>query len=104
MKSTIVLACILSLAVGVLLYADRQNRAVYPAWEMRSLLPHEISPGRYAQVTSSELDRVLAEGWQLVSVTAYVILNEERGPEGRKTAVTQAYPGYYFQRQKPARD
>ena len=104
MKSTTVLTCALLLALCALLFADRSSSAsVSPAWEMKALLPQEVSPGRYIQVPNHDLDRMAAAGWQLVSVTAYVILNEERGPEGRKTAVTQTYPGYFFQRPKPPR-
>jgi hypothetical protein len=66
-------------------------------------MPHEVSPARYIQVSARDVERLGAEGWQLVSVTPYIILNEERGPEGRKVAVTQTYPAYFFQRAKPAR-
>ena len=52
----------------------------------------------YKQVPPSELRRLGDQGWQLVSVTPYVLLNEERGPEGKKLAVTQTYPAYFFKR------
>jgi len=72
------------------------------AWEITAVLPREISPARYAQVSEGELNRMAEEGWQLVSVAPYVLLNEERGPEDRRESVTQTYPAYYFQRSRPA--
>ena len=39
----------------------------------------------------------------MLAVPPYVILNEERGPEGPKLAVTQVYSAHFFQRQTPVR-
>lgn len=72
-------------------------------WEYTALLPDEISPARYRQASHAEVARMAAQGWELVSVSPYVYLNEERGPEGRKLVVTQTYPAYYFKRLKPNR-
>lgn len=84
-------------------YYLQRPRASEIEWEVKAVFPREISPARYAQVPEVELRRLAADGWRLVSVAPYVLLNEERGPEGRKLAVTQTYPAYFFQRQKPRR-
>ncbi len=67
-------------------------------WEFKAVFPLETSPARYRQVALSELDQISRDGWELVSVTPYVYLNEERGPDGRKAVVTQTYPAYFFKR------
>lgn len=67
-------------------------------WEFKAVFPQEISPARYRQVAVSELDFISRDGWELVSVTPYVYMNEERGPDGRKLVVTQTYPAYFFKR------
>ncbi|MBM3812866.1 MAG: hypothetical protein FJW20_14670 [Acidimicrobiia bacterium] len=86
----------------LLLHGQRQRE--FPLWEMRAVTPQEVSPARYKQVESWELDRMERDGWELVSVAPFVLQNEERGPEGRKLVVTQTYPAYYFKRLKPARE
>ena len=106
MKPTLILVIGASLVLCALLFGDGPPGATTSTaspWEVKALMPREVSPARYVQVPSSDLERLAADGWQLVSVTPYVILNEERGPEGRKIAVTQTYPAYFFQRPKPAR-
>jgi hypothetical protein len=80
-----------------------QRPAQYPIWEVKTLLPQERSPARYTQVQQYDVDRMAAEGWELVAVTPYVYLNEERGQEGHKLMVTQTYQAYYFKRLKPQR-
>ncbi len=81
--------------VAAILLAQRPSQQ---AWEVRTLLPREHAPARYTQVQKSEVDQLAAEGWELVAVTPYIYLNEERGQEGRKLIVTQTYPAYYFKR------
>ena len=97
----ILLACSL-LALGVLavLLAQPASRGLtdHPAWELKTVLPREITPARYQQVEPWLLEQAARDGWELVSVSPYVYQNEERGPDGRKQVVTQTYPGYYFKR------
>ena len=97
MKRAILFALGLAALVAVAVYAQRSGPE-YAAWEYRALLPHETTPARYRQVDSRELALATSEGWELVAVTPHVLLNEERGPEGRKQVATQVYPGYYFKR------
>lgn len=85
-------------AGAVLVFGQRPRPAVYPPWEVKTVFPAEVSPARYRQVDPREIERLAAEGWELVSTTPYVYLNEERGPEGRKLVVTQTYPAYFFKR------
>jgi len=101
MKRVMIVVCI-SVAGVLLLQAQRGRQ--FPVWETRAVTPHEVSPARYRQVESYELERLEREGWELVSVAPFVLQNEERGPDGRKQVVTQAYPAYYFKRMKPARE
>ena len=75
----------------------------YPQWEFKALLPAEMSPARYRHVSDNEVHSLAAQGWELVSVAPYVYLNEERGPEGRKLAVTQTYSAFYFKRLRATR-
>lgn len=71
----------------------------YPEWDVKVLHPHEIAAGRYAQVRPYELDQTAAEGWELVSVTPFVMRNEEHeGPKGERPMVTQVYLSYSFKR------
>lgn len=101
MKRVLVVVCVLA-AAALLMQAQRGRE--FPAWETRAVTPREVSPARYQQVEYWELERLEREGWELVSVAPFVLQNEERGPEGRKQVVTQAYPAYYFKRVKPARE
>lgn len=101
----ILLVLALSLAAGLLLFAQRPRPVqvavpAYLQWELQAIQPRETAPARYRQVEQAELDRASREGWELVSVAPYVIFNEERGPEGHKVGVTQTYPAYYFKRAK----
>jgi len=104
MRRTTYLLCAICLILGTLLLrGDPRESPKQPAWEVKAVFPREVSPARYAQVSPREIQQLAAGGWQLVSVTPYVVLNEERGPAGRKLTVTQTYPAYFFQRPKPAR-
>lgn len=97
-------------ALAAVLFAQRDFRtsdaiatgmALPPGgFEVRSLLPREISPAMYQQVSQLEISLLSQQGWELVSVMPYVYKNEERGPElhGPKPMVTQTYPGYFFKR------
>jgi hypothetical protein len=77
------------------------NHKDYPEWEVKELHPHEVAAGRYIQVRPYELDNMAAEGWELVSVTTYVLRNEEHeGLKGERPIVTQAYLSYAFKRLK----
>lgn len=96
MKRAMLFALVLA-GAAFLLYGQRP-RAVYPPWEVKAVFPAEVSPARYRQVDPRELDKLAGDGWELVSTTPYVYLNEERGPEGRKLVVTQTYPAYFFKR------
>lgn len=97
---TRLLTLCLGLVAAALLWAQtRRPGSDYPMYEYRELLPQETTPARYKQVDRWEVDRVSREGWELVAVSPYVYLNEERGAEGKpKAMVTQTYPAYYFRR------
>ncbi|MCW5979909.1 MAG: hypothetical protein KIT09_17645 [Bryobacteraceae bacterium] len=116
MKATAIVLCIVAAAGCAMLFGDRAAGASsYPmwevkavlstpnlaSWELKTLAPRETEPGRFVQVSEADLQRLAGDGWQLVGVTPHVIVNEERGPVGRKVAVTQTYPAYYFQRPRP---
>ena len=100
MKRTICLSAI-SLA-AVLLWAQQQrDNTTRPAFEVKSLMPHETSPGHYAQVEQNELQEAAAQGWELVSAVPFVYRNEEHNNgemHGPKPVVTQVYPAYIFKR------
>ena len=98
--------------VGVFLMAaifmwaqrDRVTSPVpgYTPLEVRSVFPHETSPGKYEQVRQEELQSLATQGWELVSVMPYIYRNEEHGPDmpGPRPIVTQTYPAYFFKRVK----
>jgi hypothetical protein len=68
-------------------------------FEVRSVFPREVTPGKYEQVDQRSLLTLADQGWELVSVMPYVYRNEERGAEfGMKPVVTQTYPAYFFKR------
>jgi hypothetical protein len=96
----IALAVMLSVVAAVFLWAQRERVPDYVRLEVRSVFPHEVTPGIYAQVDQRELQTLALQGWELVSVMPYVYRNEERGPEfrGPKPVVTQTYPAYFFKR------
>lgn len=74
----------------------------YAPLEVRSVFPHEVSPGKYEQVRQDELQSLATQGWELVSVMPYIYRNEEHGPEtpGPRPVVTQTYPAYFFKRMR----
>lgn len=92
-------------AAAVLLLAQREPlappRGVAP-WEYRALIPQEIGPGVYRQVDWYQVVEMGNQGWELVSVTPYVIRNDERKYKGEENPriVTQNYLAYYFKRQR----
>jgi hypothetical protein len=91
----------LLLAAAILVAQTRKDvprRAQYPEWEVRSVVPREVTPARYRQVDEWELQEAARQGWELVAATPYALQNEERGPEGRKQVVTQVYVSYTFRR------
>lgn len=94
---------LLLLVAGLMVYGQQSRDSSSARWEHKALLPTEISPARYAQVQEWEIRTAGEQGWELVSVSPYVYLNEERGPDGRKLVVTQTYPAYYFKRPKRER-
>jgi len=85
--------------------ARQRERVVAPAYEVRSLLPHETAPAQYQQVDVREMQSLAADGWELVAVVPYIYKNEERGTPDMapRPMVTQTYPAYYFKRLRPAR-
>lgn len=103
-RAFIPLALFSLLAIGAVILTGQspgrqRGLAQYPEWEVTVLHPHEISVGRYAQVRPYELDRAASEGWELVSVTPFVMRNEEHeGPKGERPMVTQVYQSYAFKR------
>jgi len=95
------LAVLFLLLAGVVLWGQHSKPAPsgdYSPLEVKTLLPHEVSPGVYSQVEGWELQQAGQAGWELVSVTPYVYRNEERGKDTPKAIVTQTYPAYFFQR------
>lgn len=100
----------LCLALAALIVWGQRNRGVVPAppntptWEYRSLVPEEIGVGQYKQVEWFDVQALGIQGWELVSVTPWVIRNEEhKGKvEGMPRVVTQNYVSYYFKRPRPA--
>ena len=88
-------------AAALVLWAQQRERPVErPAFELRSVLPHETSPAQYRQVEQSELQFLADQGWELVAVVPYIYKNEERGtPDlAPRPMVTQTYPAYFFRR------
>ena len=90
---------------GALLSAQRERMAPprgAAAWEYRALLPRETAPGVFRQVDAWEVAALGEQGWELVSVTPWVIRNDERKYKGEENprVVTQSYLAYYFKRQK----
>ena len=92
-------AALLGAALFVFSQSPRKATAAmeYSPWETKALVPFERSPAHYVQVPQRELDTAAAEGWELVAVAPFVLLNEARGQDRRDT-VTQAYSAYYFKR------
>lgn len=95
----------ISAALALLIWAQQRERAVGPAYEMRSLLPHETTPAQYQHVDVREMQALGAEGWELVAVVPYIYKNEERGTPDMapRPMVTQTYPAYYFKRLRSVR-
>jgi hypothetical protein len=98
------------LMVAIFVWAQRDRLAQplpgYLSFEVRSVFPHEISPGKYEQVREAELQSLATQGWELVSVMPYIYRNEEHGPEmpGPRPVVTQTYPAYFFKRVRGGRE
>ncbi|HYL39501.1 MAG TPA: hypothetical protein VEV17_26525 [Bryobacteraceae bacterium] len=90
---------------AVLLWAQRERPGDHPAYEIRSILPREVSPAQYQQVDPRELQALADQGWELVSVVPYIYKNEERGTPAMapRPMVTQTYPAYFFRRLKTFR-
>ncbi len=104
MKPGIFLAAI-GLVAAIVLWAQRERPGDRPAYELRSILPREISPAQYQQVEPRELEMLAGQGWELVSVVPYIYKNEERGTPAMapRPMVTQTYPAYFFRRLKVVR-
>ena len=73
---------------------------VYAPYELLSVFPEETSPGEYHQVEPSQLQRLADQGWQLVSVTPDIYINEQHGGGTSAPLVTQVYQAYFFQRSR----
>lgn len=90
-------------AAAALVWGQREriapNREI-ATWEYRSLVPQEISPGVYHQVEWFNVTALGDQGWELVSVTPWVIRNDERKykAEEMPKVITQNYMAYYFKR------
>ena len=103
MKRIIVLSIALLTAALAFDWAQQSKSpaAVYAQYEVHSVFPRETSPAMYEQVSQQELQTLASQGWELVSVTPFVVRNEERGSAANnKPAVTQSYPAYFFKRVK----
>jgi len=98
----IILLLVLAAAAIALLMAQRERTPVYPPYEFKALLPREVSPAQYQQVEQREIEHTTDQGWELVSVVAYIYKNEERGSVtlSPRPIVTMTYPAYYFKRLK----
>ena len=100
-RSTLVVA--ICVPTALLLWAQPRGRYPdHPPYEVKSVFPHETSPGQYRHVEQYELEALADQGWELVSVMPYIYRNEERGNDNTKPkpVVTQTYPAYFFKRQK----
>ena len=92
---------------AVLVWAQRERGVApsreLPTWEYRHLEPQEVSPGAYQQVDWSLVTSLGAQGWELVSVSPWVMRNDIHQPrkEGEPKLVTQNYMAFYFKRQRP---
>ncbi len=84
-------------ALALLVWAQRDRVVGGPAYEVRSLMPHETSHAQYQQVDPREIQNLAGEGWELVAVVPYIYKNEERGtPDlAPRPMVTQTYPAYF---------
>ncbi|MBI4890426.1 MAG: hypothetical protein HY821_07350, partial [Acidobacteria bacterium] len=69
------------IAAGAVLWGQRERFAPsqeVATWEYRALIPQEVAPGSYRQVEFFDVMRMGDQGWELVSVTPWVIRNDER--------------------------
>jgi hypothetical protein len=92
-------------AAALLAWAQRDRPSDQPAYEVKTLLPHETAPAQYKQVDTIELQNLAGDGWELVAVVPYIYKNEERGtPDlAPRPMVTQTYPAYDFKRLRAVR-
>lgn len=91
-----------------LVWPQRNHDAAPPrdvaTWEYRELRPQEVGPGAYQQVDFYQVSSLGAQGWELVSVTPYVLRNDLHEPpqkNGESKLVTQNYFAYTFKRRRP---
>jgi len=94
-----------------LVFAQRDRLAPppnLPTWDYRVLAPQETAIGVYKQVDWYEVESLGSQGWELVSVSSWVLRNDEHRTEPKlgelKSAprlVTQNYLAYYFKRPRP---
>jgi hypothetical protein len=100
MKRSVLAAGILLTIAAAFMWAQYRIVPDGVRFDVRSVFPREVSPGKYEQVDQRALQALADQGWELVSVTPYVYRNEEHGPElqGPKPVVTQTYPAYFFKR------
>ncbi len=101
-RAIAVLVCICG-AAAALLWGQRDRLAPSretPTWEYRALVPVEVGPGVYQQVEWYQVTSLGDQGWELVSVTPWVIRNDERKykSEEMPRVITQNYLAYYFKR------
>ncbi len=90
-------------AAAALVWGQRERLAPRPevaTWEYRSLVPQETGPGAYRQVEWLDVTLLGGQGWELVSVTPWVIRNDERKYKAEESpkVITQNYMAYYFKR------
>jgi hypothetical protein len=104
MKRSILTAGFLLVVGAALVWAQYRIVPDNIRFDVRSVFPREVSPGKYEQVDQRALQALADQGWELVSVTPFVYRNEEHGPEfqGPKPVVTQTYPAYFFKRLRVA--
>ena len=98
---------VITLGAGAVLFlwAQRDRAIDHVPYEVRSVLPREVSPAQYQQVEQRELRDLAEQGWELVAVVPYIYRNEERGTAemAPRPMVTQTYPAYFFKRLKTTR-
>ena len=77
----------------------------YATYELLSVFPQETGAGgEYSQVDPSQLQSLSDQGWQLVSVSPYVLRNEGHAGTADDALspppplATQVYLAYFFQR------
>lgn len=96
-RMVVVLLVVVAVPLSLLL-GQRQKISEPPPFEYRALLPHEFKPGQFQLVDRHEIERLSRQGWELVSMSPFVLLNEEHKKGTESGTLTQVYNSYHFRR------